>query len=643
MSKIFTAIILLSLCTVAGAQTSAPADVQAKLSLAENKTVYRMGESIRLVLAFTADREGYTIEYTPDGKDGRADTVVISPEGGFVNWLDEVNEISGWRCVVMTDKVSRTPKTVELILNDKVRFDSPGRYSVSVTTRRVTQSSESESGRETIILSSNPVTFEVQPMSDEDEAKQVKRLSELLDGKPDPRKDQEAAQQLSYLTGDPSTREKVRRFFINDQRVANYYGHLWFGLFMARNRPLVFKLIDNKLADPNTPVTFQVFNAATRLKFLLMHGAREKPSLPPNMVGGSPDPRAIEIRDAYVMELAASLNKRTGDSQTRTAITLLTNLDKTSPSTAVQLREVRGVLVQQFHTLHPYDQEWLLQQYWEQLRDPALVPSLRKLLKSTGVAAKNLHEAALKRITELAPDEVRPYVVAEILDAGSFVDPKILADVKDESLPEVDAPLLDQIRTLASSPQNRDRILLNLKTPLLVRFATDKIYQPLMQVYQERRENLLPEARAGLLAYFAKHNDREAMALIQQEVSELKHGQYPQLLNELTELYYSESISALLKELLESDDPSLASHAGYLIGRHGSSSDEKVLTARLQRWNEQWRDRPAEADAQRQGQIERELIYALVNGKGWKLSEVRVKELKASCLTEMCKQSNRQP
>src|ERR1700752_3773794 len=303
MSKIFTAIILLSLCTVAGAQTSAPADVQAKLSLAENKTVYRMGESIRLVLAFTADREGYTIEYTPDGKDGRADTVVISPEGGFVNWLDEVNEISGWRCVVMTDKVSRTPKTVELILNDKVRFDSPGRYSVSVTTRRVTQSSESESGRETIILSSNPVTFEVQPMSDEDEAKQVKRLSELLDGKPDPRKDQEAAQQLSYLTGDPSTREKVRRFFINDQRVANYYGHLWFGLFMARNRPLVFKLIDNKLADPNTPVTFQVFNAATRLKFLLMHGAREKPSLPPNMVGGSPDPRAIEIRDAYVMEL----------------------------------------------------------------------------------------------------------------------------------------------------------------------------------------------------------------------------------------------------------------------------------------------------------------------------------------------------
>jgi hypothetical protein len=49
--------------------------------------------------------------------------------------------------------------------------------------------------------------------------------------------------------------------------------------------------------------------------------------------------------------------------------------------------------------------------------------------------------------------------------------------------------------------------------------------------------------------------------LIEQAVSELKPGEYPMLLSELTALYYSESIGTLLKKLLERDDPGIASHA----------------------------------------------------------------------------------
>lgn len=641
MSKIFILVVLLSLFTVAHAQTAAPSDVHAKLFLAENKTVFRVGEPIKMVMEFTADGDGYIVEYTPDDKDGTADTLVISPDTGFVKWLDDLGDNRQMRCVVMTDKLSRSPRRVELIVNDKVRFDTPGRYSVSVTTHRVVQFSAAQAAGETIVLSTNAVTFDIQSMTEEDEAKEVKRLSELLDGKPDRRRDDEAARQLSYLTADSSTREKVRRFFSTDQRVLNYHSHLWYGLFIARNRPLVFKLIDNKLRDPNVPVTMQAFNAATTLKRLLMHGPREKQSAPAGMFVEQVDPRANEIRDAYVMELAASLGKRTGESQTRTAMTLLVNLDRNSPSTSVQLREVRRVLVQQFDTLHLYDRAWLLRQYWELLRDPSLAASLRKMLKSTDMAAKDVREAALIRLQELAPDEMRSYVVAEILDVDSFLDPKILGKLTEETLPEIDAPFLDQIRTLAASSQNREQVLLTLKAPLLVRYATDKIYQPLIQLYRERRDALGAGARAGFLAYFAKHNEREAMPLIEQAVSELKPGQYPEILSDLTELYYSEAISKLLKEILETDDPGLASHAAFLIGRHGSSGDEKVLTARLQQWQDQWRDRVVEADAQRQGQIERELVFALVNGKAWKLSEARVRELKASCLTEMCKQSNR--
>jgi hypothetical protein len=498
--------------------------------------------------------------------------------------------------------------------------------------------------RDRIVLSTNAVTFEVQAMSEEEEAKEVKRLAELLDSKRDPRTDEEAGSRLSYLTGDPSTREKARRFFDSTQRNgSNYDIHIWHGLFIARNRTLALKLIENGMRDPNIPVTSQIFYAATRLKTLLTHGPREKPQAPASTFVDVPDPRALEIREAYVLELAAGLSKRTGDSQTTTAMTLLTNLEKDSQSTGVQLREVRRILVQQFDSLHPFSQEYLLRQYWELLRDPALVPSLKKMLKTTGRASKNLHELALQRLAAMAPDEVRPYVVAEILDPGSFVDWKILGLVKDESLPEVDLPLLEQIRSLARSTQNPGRIFLTMKAPRLVRFATDKIYQPLMDLYQETKEELPVEARGALLAYFAKHNEREAIPLIELAASELKPGQYTQLLSSLTELYYSEAIGAVVKKIVETDDASLASHAAYLLGRHGSPGDEKLLEARLKRWQEQWRDRVAQADSERQGQIERELIWALLNGKAWKLSEARVKELRMSCITEMCKSSNQIP
>jgi hypothetical protein len=67
------------------------------------------------------------------------------------------------------------------------------------------------------------------------------------------------------------------------------------------------------------------------------------------------------------------------------------------------------------------------------------------------------------------------------------------------------------------------------------------------------------------------------------------------------------------------------------------------LEERLKRWREQWRDRIAEADAQHRGQIERELIWALINNKSWKLSPERVRELRMSCMTQLCKQSNPVP
>ncbi|HET8783584.1 MAG TPA: hypothetical protein VFM63_14255, partial [Pyrinomonadaceae bacterium] len=542
-------------------------------------------------------------------------------------------------CVSSTEKLS-SPKRLEIVFNDSLRFDNPGRYTVTVKTRRITRSSTDPSQPSApLSLSTNAISFEVQSMSEEDEVKEVKRLSDILDATRNSR-DDEIARRLSYLTGDPSAREKVRRFLNPEQRPSNYGIHIHYGLFIARNRGLVLKLIEAAMRDPNTPVTSEMLLAAIRLKTLLTYGVSPKPVEPvPVMLAPEEDPRSREIRETYLTELAAGLGKRSGASQTTTALTFFMRTPQASLAESAGMREVRRILVQQFDTLHPYSQEWLLRAHWEQMRDAALVPSLKKMLAMTGPASKNLHDTALRRLLEMAPDDARSYVVAEIRDPNSLVNPQILGALKEESLPEVDASLLEQIRQLAQSGQGRAQVLLRAKTAVLVRFATGDIYGELMQLYQQPGTNLR-DGRAGLLAYFAKHNDREAAPLIEQAVAELKPGEYPQILSDMTTLYYSESMSAVLKKIVQTDNPSVAGHAAYLIGKHGSPGDEKLLEARLKRWQEQWRDRIVEADAQHQGQIERELIYGLINGKSWKPTPERVRELQTSCVTQLCKQSN---
>lgn len=625
--------LLLLFISVASGQS---ADVRVKLSLVESKTSYRIGEPIKIALDFTADRDGYVVEHLSEGNQPSSDKIVISPDTGFTYWYAEYSDNFRYaRDFFAVQKLTGTPKRVEIVLNDSLRFDNPGRYTVSVTTKRV-KATGPDAPPDPLNLTTNQISFEVQPMSDEDEVKEVGRLSALLSTRQDRQAAEEIARQLSYLTGEPSTREKVRRFIIENE-AGN--AHLYNGLFIARNRAFTLKLLESAMRDPNVPVTSLMLSAALRLKMLLMYGVSDRPAGPVTYIlQPNEDPRHRELRQGYVTELMGTLSKRSGDSLTTTASTIFAAIPQDSPSEKGRMREARDILVQQFDFLPASTQEWFLTMHGDQLRDPILIPSLKKLLNSSGPASFNLHQAALRQLLELAPDEARPYVIAEIRDPNSFLDVETLGKLKDESLPEVDVSLLDQLRTLTKSTQNRSLVLMGAKTELVARFATENIYRELMRLYREEGAKLARDARAGLLAYFAKYNEAEAMPLIEQEINILKPGEYPQVLVDLTNLHYSDAIGAFLKKLMETDNYAIAGTAAYLIGLHGSAGDEKLLEARLQRFREQWRERAAEADAQQQGQIERELVLGLVNFKSSKVSPERVRELQSSCVTTLCRQ-----
>jgi hypothetical protein len=216
---------------------------------------------------------------------------------------------------------------------------------------------------------------------------------------------------------------------------------------------------------------------------------------------------------------------------------------------------------------------------------------------------------------------------------------EIVDKIAESTLPEVDGCLLSHLKQY--SKEVHGRFFFEYRASLLARIGTDSIYQDVMKLYREKAGSLSPDSHAALLAYFAKYNESEALSLIEQKLQSLEPNSEFNFLPKLTSLYYSNAIGDILKKRLESDNPRIASNAAYLLGRNGATGDELVLLTRLERWRKEWGDRARDTVENNQGMIEREIVWALSNSKKWKFSAERVKELKLSCVTEMCKSSNR--
>lgn len=627
---------------------STPAEVRVKLLLADSKTSFRIGDPIRLVLEFTADAPGYQLEILPERKEPTFDSISISPDAGVTHWLDEMRNPRFSRDVFSNQNISTTPIRVSLTLNDTLRFDRPGRYTVKVTTRRVAgpfregnvQSVASEP-EPRITLTTNEVSFDVRSMNEEEEQKEIKRISALLDTKRDLQTDEYVTQELSFLTGDSSTREKVRRFLDPENRGGNYGANIWYGLYIARNRELALQLLETALRDSNQPVNYSLVSVVSSLRYV-----KEKIGVPfdPKVLGPEGDPQLAAIQNAYLSELALGLSKRKGNSLTTTAMTILTMAKKDGENRSTLTGEARRLIIQQFGSLHPYSQEHLLQAFWADVRDPSIMGPLKQLLSDNSRSSKGLHRLAIERLIEMSPDEARPYVIAQICDPTSMIDREILGQLSDKSLPEVDNCLVEQFRRFKSSTQNIARVFFEHKAALAARYATENIYQDVSEIYRETASRLSFETRAAILAYLAKQNEGETIPLIEQVLTEIQPNQEFNFLPKLVRLYHSKAIGKILTARLETDEPEFVSTAAYLLGKYGPADVEVVLQARLERWQKEWRERVAEADANLQGIAERGLVDALVRGNdAWQLSAERKSELQRSCVTKLCKESQRVP
>jgi hypothetical protein len=134
----------------------------------------------------------------------------------------------------------------------------------------------------------------------------------------------------------------------------------------------------------------------------------------------------------------------------------------------------------------------------------------------------------------------------------------LLAGKESSPLLEVDVPLLATMRQQAAT-ERRTSDLLAQKGVLAARFATDAIYDPLLDMYRTKSAEWSTAERAGVLSYLARVNERETMPVIERELATIGPGQTPTLFEYLT--LGCAGIRALLGSRLESDDPPVVAGA----------------------------------------------------------------------------------
>lgn len=626
-----------------GNAADAAKDVKLQISFAGEKTVYRIGEPVKLILSYTSTEPGYMVEryYSP-----RFDDVIVSPTSGVYDWLYRLNRLYSYDDVSMREKLSQTPVKIDITINDLVRFDKPGKYKIKVASRRIFGSKgENHSWRSnSISILSNEIEFEVKEMSQVEEQAEVKRITALMDSATNLNQHQIYKRDLDYLTGDASTLEKVNRFL----KPPVFGGVTWLdsgkGLDIARNKKLAVKLLEAALRDLNREPSRELINKLITLRIMLED--EQKPSRAANseQLWQEREARFSELSRAYYAELLDSLSKRSGKSQIAAAYTIFTSLPRDDTSSAA-FNITKTFLLEKFDDMTPYGQVDLLDRFWDKIKNPSLVPSLEKmLLGKEPVPAWQVRDNALKRLIEIDQKRARPFVVNEIRNPDSFMNPDILVKLDDKFLPETDDALLEQIKNLASTADNGMRLNLQFKLTLAARYASDKIYNEMLDVYKKYGARWSIEQSGPLLSYLARHNDEATLPLIEEQLNKSGDRTGSNFFYTVTKTGFSEGMEKLLQKRLADDDERIAGTAAYYLSKNGGEENESLIEKRYNRWLAEWKGRGAELEnpnvsdeVKGEAMFQINLLEALIRAERWKLPELEMNRLKLTCLTDDCR------
>ena len=408
-------------------------------------------------------------------------------------------------------------------------------------------------------------------------------------------------------------------------------------LWIARNREMVVKALEDRVANPS-----QVDGAQLIPTLLELKRNKVKPEGHCCIGVGPAHPGTDTLAASYMHEVAESLPKRTGESLIRAALAVF-EADapgaESDPRLKADYQQAREVVVTHFGEINEYSVESVLRAYGKYLEDPRIAPDLQRLIDDSKGIFTNDRVEAMNELHKIAPEGLERYLVQE----ACTNHPAMIKDVRDltvtETLPEVDGCLSDRLRNILLQPVGtRMDLRLDQTMEYIARFADGALVPVVLKVYVGRAPDdrrWSQTARGAALCYLMRWDPKQASPLLAELMPDgAKPDQFVLFGVVAPAMPSAVGLREYFRQWIEMHS-SDAGQVVYLLSQIGDVGDREFLKQRLDGLHSKERTAFSAED----GRLEIELVTAQIRGRTWDYSGEKGKEIsRLECETVECKQ-----
>jgi hypothetical protein len=634
MTKRFSfAVCALVLAAPIRAQQAKPVlDVQ----VANGQTTFHIGERIPLVLTFTTPNDtGFLIYPYESGHGGEfdSDRFNVTPATG---WADPLATYlsgglmsgHGWGPQPF---LAAKPVVLKDDLNQWVRFDAPGDYTLKVVSYRVILSSNKPGDQ--YPLESNTIALRIVPATPEWEAAV---LAAVTANSPHPEKTES---DLRYLES-PAAIEEMTARLPHSTKPGCYECQMGLIGLPDSLHETAIAAMNRRMDEPNFGISVQFFET---MSFLHIDSGANEESIRRQRYAFDAD---------FWQTVFAGVARKQPEARAMTLQTLL-RYGRQADSPAVKA-QMASLVRASFPGLEMREQIDNLRQHWDLLRSPEILPTLQKLARTPAknddnlgpYSTANLKAEALRRWYEMDPAGARREILAQFgstdptppRDGSPQLSGQMLNFLPSEPLPQYE-PLWAEAYLHATDW--RDEAALG---SLLLKFGTGAASSQMLAKLNEPAHinSCVPNPYA--LAYLARFSPDQARPLLKNALAGNGGGCDATMLYRMPEVAQAPVIHEAAVEALNSPEPRMVQTAAQYLAAYGTAADEKPLLARYAKWTQEWAGKADILDhpdgTTYNAVIEgTDLASALIAAPGWFADPARIANVLQGCVgQQVCTQ-----
>jgi hypothetical protein len=613
-------------------------DVSLEVRTRDGRAEYRLGEPIALQMVFTSTNKQYVVDtsFRHPAPQRSQDDFLINPEEGTGDPMEDfhramakmgVFDSGGLRGIGL---LRSDPISLDLYLNDYVRFSKPGRYVLTLRDRRVSAvRRSSDEPVQVIELISKPLGLTILAADAEWQKQQLDSALEAL--KKRPGVNAVACRTLTSLGTAEAEVAMVDALEDEYETMGCGFSHSLLGV---SHRRIVVDRMQQKLESPEASVSPPFVETMATLMVLEEKGETDFSQL------------QKEARKQINDDLFALLAEKKGPARIAAISTLVNeSLQDSGIEGSMRSAQVLRLAAEVFDQLSSQAQNTLLSARWADIAGPAMVPVLRRCAEAdSAVSCGTLQgDLLLTRLNQLSPSDAREVILADIQRDNPRFPSRLLGILPDKELPEMDGALREHLQSKNGN--------LDTTAGLIQRYASSGIAGAVVSFLDERGlGNLGGQIVPNLIAYLLRvQPDAGEQALKAALATRNETGSYKYLLRDVAQRTRSSKIQGIAIDALSDPDHDVVLSAVQALALTGDTQAKATLFERLGEWNARWMGRehdifwiPGEGPVTDDRYLGDELIRAIATGAGWLLTEEDQGRLLQSAVTENQKRQTKQ-